>query len=986
VEPSGLLERDEILARVRWLLEEVVAGRPAALFVRGDAGLGKTSLIDQACRLAADLGMTTGRGRGHPLETTLPFGLLTQALGEIGGSGLLSDAVPPEASAPASAAAAVRVGAKRAVEVPAAHGLAETRLRGETAVPQPTSDRAARFYGVLRWLMERSGSGGMLLAVDDLHWADADSLALLSFLARRSDSMPLGIIGCLRPWPAPASEAAVELASENRGQLHQLAPLSEAASGTLLEQRVGHEVPPAVTHRAFQLCAGNPLLLAQLAVAIGRGEDLPSSAPLTSSGFGSGLLLARFAGLPLAGMRCAQAASILGPSFLPDIAAQIAGLDGPDADAAFEALGRTGLIGQGSGAEAEFVHPLFRRALYQDLAGPLRTSLHGKAFRILVGRGLEAQAAEHAVRAGLTGDPQAVAVLTRAAQTARRTGALAAAATRFDEAVTMAADRADPDLLLAQAEAHLATGHADRAIAEFIGVLDRTDLTPDDRVTATWLLARSRVAAGQPEAAAARFQAAAGLATGRDPGRAVEILLEASISGLLSGGPARALPMAAEARNLAVKAGGDLQVRADASWGQSALFSGDPEGMAAAELAAPWRLDGDPSRPISGWGSINVFAYCARLVERFDEAHRAFEIARSQADRAGVPAAIATLAVGHSYNLVRMGRLDEGLAAIDVALGLADLVPQVESFAGVGRAYISLYQGRLDESATWCQRVESRAVPRGERIALLFLWDVLGHRSLRAGGAATASDYYLRLETEVAELGIGEPCLPPWARHAIAAHLAAGRPDDAVRVIGWLEGAAARLPCSYPRIAVASGRAQLAELAGDEAAAHEGYRMALALHERADMPIERTETLLGYGGFLRRSGQRAKARTVLAQAVHIATAAGAGWLAGLAAAELKAAGGRRRTHDPAALSAAERRVARLAAVGAGNAEISRQLFITVSTVETHLEHVYRKLGIGSRYQLIAMAADPRLDDADQGASDPVTGEMRRGDRAGDRSG
>jgi DNA-binding CsgD family transcriptional regulator len=672
-------------------------------------------------------------------------------------------------------------------------------------------------------------------------------------------------------------------------------------------------------------------------------------------------------------MRCAQAASVLGTSFLPDIAAQMAGLDGPDADGALEALGRTGLIGQGTGAEAEFVHPLFRQALYEDLAGPLRTRLHGRAFGILVGRGLEAQAAEHAVLAGLTGDRQAVAVLERAGHTARRTGALAAAAIRFDEAVAMAGDLVGSALLLAQAEAHLASGQPARAIADYRGLLDRTDLTPDDRVTATWLLARARVAAGQPDYATARFQAAADLAAERDPRRAVEVLLEAAISGLLSGGAARALPMALQARNVAVEVGGELQIRADASWGQIALFGGDPEGMAAAEPAAPWRLSRpgqDAASSVGGWGSINLFAYCARLVERFDEANRAFEVARELADRAGVPAAIATLAVGHGYNLVRMGRLDDALSAINVALGLADLVPQAESFAGVGRAYISLYQGQLAESAIWCGRAEALAVPRGERIALLFLWDVLGHRSLREGAAATASDYYLRLEAEVAALGIGEPCLPPWARHAVAAHLAAGRVEAGERVIGWLAGAAARLPCTSPRIAAEAGRAQLAELAGDETAAHAAYRAAVALHEQAEMPIEFAETLLGYGGFLRRSGQRAQARTVLAQGVQVATDAGASWLAGQGAAELKAAGGRRRTRDPAALSGAEQRVARLAAAGAGNADISRQLFITVSTVETHLEHVYRKLAISSRYQLIAMAADPRLGNPGPGDGRP----------------
>ena len=127
------------------------------------------------------------------------------------------------------------------------------------------------------------------------------------------------------------------------------------------------------------------------------------------------------------------------------------------------------------------------------------------------------------------------------------------------------------------------------------------------------------------------------------------------------------------------------------------------------------------------------------------------------------------LAVGHGYVLTRMGRLDEALEAINVALSLADLAPVIESFAGVGSAYIQLYRGRLEDSARWCERVEATATARGEWNALLFLWDVLGHRRLREGAIADACEHYARLEATVARMGIGEPCLPPWARHAISA-------------------------------------------------------------------------------------------------------------------------------------------------------------------------------------------------------------------------
>ncbi len=920
---GGLLERDGVIASVDELLRELADGHSAALYVLGEAGLGKTSVLDHACGQSKAAGLAVGLGRGHPMEAGLPFGLLTQALDGIGGRGLLGE-------------------------------------DGSVTV----HDRSARFYGVLRWLEERAGSG-VVLAFDDMHWADADSLALISFISRRTDSLPLGVIACMRPWPSDATQVVASLAEEGRGVVRSLTPLSEAASGSLLESRLGRSMPSAVLQRAFTLCAGNPLLLGQVAVALGNGEDLPSAAGSGRGAFEHGVLLARFAGLPAEGMRCAQAASVLGTTFLPEVAAQVAGLDGPEIDAAIEALGRAGLIDQSPGAEADFVHPLFRQALYDDLAGPVRTRLHARAFGVLHGRAMDAQAAEHAVLARMVGDPLAVSVLEQAGRAARRTGALAAAMTRLDEAVTMAGDRAGAGLLFAQAEALLTAGHADRAVRSYRALLGREDVAGASRVEAMWMLGRALVMAGDPALAAITFSGAADLTADDDPGTAAQILLDASFGCWLTAGPAVALPFATRARDLAGRLGGDIVTLADAGWALICLLAGDAGAMVAAEASAPWLwrrpLPGEedigPERG-GGWVPIDSFAHCACLLERFDESERAFAAARAALRRTNQPQAIATMAVGHAYVLCRTGRLREARDAIAVALPLVEIVPFMESFASVGMAYIELYTGHLEQSASWCTRAEDTAGPRGEQLALLHLWDLLGHRRLREGAAGEACDYFARLESTVMAMGIGEPCLPAWGRHAIAAYIAAGRTADAERVIAWLDRAALGLPCRFPRIASAVGRAQLAELADDETRAEEQYRAALALHDQVPMPTERAETLLSYGGFLRRSGRAAASRSVLAEAIEIAAASGADWLAGLARDELKVAGGRPgRRAASRQLTAQEERVARLAATGATNAEIGRQLYLSVSTVETHLEHIYAKLGIRSRYELIAKAAD-----------------------------
>jgi len=125
---GGLLERDDVIASVDRLVSDLAPGSSGALFVLAEAGLGKTSAINHACRQAAAAGLAVGFGRGHPMETSLPFGLLAQALDGVGERDLLREGGPGQATA---------------------------------------DDRAARFYGVLRWLQDRSGSA-LLLALDDL--------------------------------------------------------------------------------------------------------------------------------------------------------------------------------------------------------------------------------------------------------------------------------------------------------------------------------------------------------------------------------------------------------------------------------------------------------------------------------------------------------------------------------------------------------------------------------------------------------------------------------------------------------------------------------------------------------------------------------------------------------------------------------------------------------------------------------------------------
>jgi DNA-binding CsgD family transcriptional regulator len=305
---------------------------------------------------------------------------------------------------------------------------------------------------------------------------------------------------------------------------------------------------------------------------------------------------------------------------------------------------------------------------------------------------------------------------------------------------------------------------------------------------------------------------------------------------------------------------------------------------------------------------------------------------------------------------IRRGRLKEGLAFANRAAAMADVVPVIRSFAGAAQAEALLQLGRAAESQARCDEAEEIAASRDEKVALVWLWHVRAQQRSHEGRLDEACGLYRRIEDLNVEMGLGEPCLVPWASHAIDAYIRCDLWDDASRVTEWLQYCSLALPCRWPRIAVARGQAALeaAGAAHDAAEAH--FRTALALHEGIELPVEKAETLLAYGAFLRRIGQSARARLLLAEALRLAEAAEAAGLAGEAGEEFRVARGRRRrAHEQLdQLTAQEERIARLAGEGLSNRQIADQVRLSVKTVEFHLQQVYSKLGIRSRRELILM--------------------------------
>jgi DNA-binding CsgD family transcriptional regulator len=921
-----LHERDAELQMAADLLDRAAARAGGALFLTADAGLGKTALLHDIGRGAADV-FQVGPATGDPVETSVAFSFLGQAL--------------------------------YALDCPVA--LAEVGEGGASV----SDMRSAQFHRVLRWL--RALDEPTLLILDDLQWADSDSVAMLSFLCRRLEGLPVAVIATLRSWPPDAHDVARRLSMAGHATLAELAPLSSTAAKQVITGCLRRPASEQTIKRGVAMCGGNPLLLEHVSMLIERGDDLSSPRLSRELPNPQPLLLSRFAALPAEVVRCAQAASVLGTRFWPTVAARVARVPEKDIELTLDALTRSGLVREAPGHMVEFVHPLFSQLLYEDLGTAMRDRLHRRACRVLLDQGLDREAAQQAMRGHVADDPAAIAVLERVGLDALHQGAVGSATEHLRAAVTLAGRRASRKALMGLSEALLAGGKFREAIECCERLLAIPAGSPAEVAEALMVHATGLAQAGRLDEACECLSKTVAAARDSDPLLAVKAQADHGYNRWWTSGPAAALPLLARARELAETAPEQIRSRVTALWGFVALQAGDPSGLEDIDragktiLAAP---RGHLSDYATSWGALASYAVAATLVERFADADQAYTAALEAAEQTGTTrtAGALGLSVSHAALLLRLGRLPEALRLTTRVLDLSDVMPVLTATTGVIHGKVLLQLGRLDESAEWLARAEAVPAFGAGWEPSLQLYAIKGHLALQAGEWEDASACFGMAEELSVRAGVNEPCMSMWARHAVVSHLRAGRTQDAERVLGWLDRCAARLPCRWPRIAALCGRAGLAELAGDTAAAEAAFSEALGLHAHLELPLERIETLLEFGTFLRRVGAQAKARPLLAEAVADAEAIGARWLAGQAHGELIASGGRRRRRRemPDRLTPQERRVFELAAQGLSNEAIASRLRVSAGTVKTHLEHIYAKLGVHSRRELMLGSRDMAL--------------------------
>jgi DNA-binding SARP family transcriptional activator/tetratricopeptide (TPR) repeat protein len=398
----ALVGRQAELATLRTMLADLDSGA-AVVAVSGDPGMGKTRLLLELAATAERAGRVVLWGRAAEFEQHVPFGIIVNAL---------EDHVSTAGQTILARLGAIEVGMLRAI-LP--------------ALPAPDADAAPvklieaeryRLHRAVRALLESvAAHRGLVLILDDMHWADDGSAELLEHLLRHPPRGPLLLALAHRPRQAPGRlrHALARGIQDGQAELLELSALSPEDAAMLLPAGLS-------TDRRQELYAasdGNPFYLQALATA---GTDSSDTARTTDPG-GSipasvqAALAGELSSLTGVALLVARAAAVVGDVVDAELAARTAGLDLVEVLPALDELAARDLVRPDRvGGSVRFRHPLVRHAAYAGAAAGWRIAAHGRAAAALRSRGAPAvDRAPHLERSAGRGDAEAVDVLREAA-------------------------------------------------------------------------------------------------------------------------------------------------------------------------------------------------------------------------------------------------------------------------------------------------------------------------------------------------------------------------------------------------------------------------------------------------------------------------------------------------------------------------------------------------------------------------------------------
>jgi DNA-binding CsgD family transcriptional regulator len=891
------------------LLAEARAGTSRVLTLVGEAGIGKTALLDWAAAQAGD--MRVLRARGVQSEAYIPFAalfeLLRPALGDL-------DRLPGPQAAALESALAIR--------------------------PAEAHDRFAVGAATLSLLAAHAEPAPLAVLVDDVQWLDGSSADALRFALRRLVADPIAVVLAARDGEAP------ELEDAGLATL-RLDGLDVAAAQALLEQAAPGTGAEAAA-RLHRQTGGNPLALLELARAPLPPMPLETPAPATSV---AEAYLRRVAVLPERTRAVLVLAAADDTRELATLAraADTLGLD----LTALAPAERDGLVAVRSGT-LEFRHPLTRSAIYADAAAEARRGAH----RALADALPDAEAdrrAWHLALATLGPDERACSALEQAGARARERSAYDVASHAFERAAELApTDARRATDRFAAADTAWLGGLGGRALS-LLDAAARLAKHPQLLVEIEHLRGHIAIRQGPLDAARSILATAADHAAAHAPGTAAILLAEAAEGAFFAGDAAgtRAYGEAAEA--LAGAAGGRAAFFARIAAGMGRILSGDGEAGAAlvrdaVALQESTDLDGDPRLP--AWAAFGPLWLREEGIAD-GVAERAVAAARARSALGTLPHLLTHVGIAQMGG----GRYAEARATLDEAVRLARETGQrtILCEAVARTAWLDARCGRADASRRHAAEALDLARAVGAHVFEIWSLAALGELALVEGDAHEALARFDEQEAALARYGIGDPDVSP-APERVELNLRLGRDDVAAAAAEAFVAAAAAKQQPW---ALARADRCRALVAADDDGWEAAFERALDTHARTPDTFERARTQLAYGARLRRAGRRIDAREQLRAAAAAFDALGALPWSEVARGELAASGERARRRDPSTLddlTPQELQISLLLAGGKTTRQAAAALFLSPKTVEYHLRNAYRKLGVRSRQELAAALA------------------------------
>jgi DNA-binding NarL/FixJ family response regulator len=880
------------------LLDLIRGGSGHALVVEGEAGIGKSRFLDEFLHQSQDSGFDIYRGTARQLERDVPFGPLLHAID----------------------------------------------------VHEPSIE------GMLDAFEKLATRGPTVIAVEDLHWADVSTIQLLGRSLRLLPLLPLLLVASARPHPRPRElETFVEEVRAS-GTMLPLSPLPPDEVALLTADLLGEKPGPNLLEELGG-AAGNPLFVVQLVSAI-RDEgalvpvgdaldiarsEVPPSMRVT--------ILRRLSYLSDSTIETLKVAAVLGTSFELVVLAKLLGRSAATVYADLSDAMRAQLLVE-RGDELAFRHDLVRDALYDDLPSSVRKALHADAAGALAGMGQPATVvAGHIFRSAIQGDTEAVSVLRDAAGEVVRT-APNEAAELLEHALEIAAkDLPDIDILEMEcANALLAAGRLKDAEAKARDVIARGQGRSSGRARA--ILVRSLSYRGQLDDSLEELVLAA-----EEPASDHEkagLWAEVARSLAHAGESERAHDAARKAIEIAERVGNDpalaLALAADAS---TRLVGGREATIELLDRAVA--IAGDDLR--EAWRADVILIAAAMLgdpAERRSETIQLLQRGLRDAEEAGMTWSIPEYhgAIGILHH--RQGDFDDARAEMEIAreLGRALGTWYGDGYLAARLARLAVARGDVEEARSLIQEGEQ-------------LRPVVSYQDENAAQFAYAQCLLAQAENRPDDvLAIIRRSSEEFSSNSWWAGYVVFFVDFAPLMLaaGW-RGEVEQMNATLSEVLPAEGASSVALLLRLTALLEDDPDKAVKAVDLAvandDYPAETAVLLEDAAGVLSRHGRTEEAVDYLRTALQRWESFGAPRFAARVEARLRELGIRRGVRGPRgrpssgweALTGTEQKVVDLVGRGLVYREIAERLFVSRRTVETHVVHIFEKLGVSSRKEL-----------------------------------